>query len=168
MRFSPINGETQRGLISHRKFFLKRTIMSSGSFSYSPPEHEAERASNSYLMSLVVVMVGVPLPIVNVIGSGIYFLANRRSAYFVRWHCAQSLLAQLFTLPVNAAAVYWTLAIIFDRASFSNSYAAYVITAILFNLIEFIATMAAAIWTRRGRHVRWWFFGPLTDALVRG
>ena len=142
--------------------------MSSRSFSYFPPEHEAERASNSYLMSLVVIMVGLPLPIVNVIGSGIYFLANRKSAYFVRWHCAQSLLAQVITLPVNAAGLYWTLAILFDRASFSDNYAAYIITVILFNLIEFIATMVAAVRTRKGHHVSWWFFGPLTDALVRG
>jgi uncharacterized membrane protein len=142
--------------------------MSSRSFSYFPPEHEAERASNSYLMSLVVIMVGLPLPIVNVIGSGIYFLANRKSAYFVRWHCAQSLLAQVITLPVNAAGLYWTLAIVFDRASFSDNYAAYLITVILFNLIEFIATMVAAIRTRKGHHVSWLFFGPLTDALVRG
>jgi uncharacterized membrane protein len=137
-------------------------------FSYLPPEHEAERASNSYLMSLVVIMVGLPLPIVNVIGSGIYFLANRRSAHFVRWHCTQSLLAQIFTLPVNAAGLYWTLAIVFDRLSFTNSYAAYISTVILFNLVEFIATMVAAIRTRKGRHVSWWFFGPLTDALVKG
>ncbi len=142
--------------------------MSSRSFSYFPPEHEAERASNSYLMSLVVIMVGLPLPIVNVIGSGIYFLANRKSAYFVRWHCAQSLLAQAITLPVNAAGLYWTLAIVFDRASFSDNYAAYLSTVILFNLIEFIATMVAAVRTRKGHHVSWWFFGPLTDALVRG
>ena len=142
--------------------------MSSRSFSYFPPEHEAERASNSYLMSLVVIMVGLPLPIVNVIGSVIYFLANRKSAYFVRWHCAQSLLAQVITLPVNAAGLYWTLAIVFDRASFSDNYAAYLITVILFNLIEFIATMVAAIRTRKGHHVSWLFFGPLTDALVRG
>ena len=142
--------------------------MPSRTFSYPPPEHEAERASNSYLMSLVVIMVGLPLPIVNVIGSGIYFLSNRRSAYFVRWHCAQSLLAQLFTLPVNAAALYWTIAVVFDRASLTNDYVAYVITVIVFNLIEFIATMVAAIRTRRGHHVSWWFFGPLTDTLVKG
>ena len=142
--------------------------MSPTSFSYAPPEHEAERASNSYLMSLVVIMVGLPLPIVNVIGSGIYFLANRKSARFVRWHCTQSLLAQVFTLPVNAAGVYWTLAIVFDRASFTDNYAAYILSALIFNLVEFIATMVAAIRTRKGRHVSWWFFGPLTDALVRG
>ena len=137
-------------------------------FSYTPPEHEAERASNSYLMSLVVIMVGLPLPIVNVIGSGIYFLANRRSARFVRWHCMQSLLAQVVTLPVNAAGLYWTLAVVFDRASFTNDYVAYIITVVLFNIVEFIATMVAAIRTRKGHHVSWWFFGPLTDALVRG
>ncbi|HTX17259.1 MAG TPA: hypothetical protein VMG34_01260 [Bacteroidota bacterium] len=142
--------------------------MAPRSFAYPPPEHEAERASNSYLMSLVVIMVGLPFPIVNVIGSGIYYLANRRSGYFVRWHCTHSLLAQVFTLPLNATCVYWTLRIVFGHASFTNDYAAYLLTVVLFNLVEFIATMVAAIRTRKGGHVSWIFFGPLTDALVKG
>jgi len=142
--------------------------MSPRAFLYAPPDHEAERASNSYLMSLVVIMVGLPLPIVNVIDSGIFYLANRKSGHFVRWHCTQTLLAQVFTLPFNAAGVYWTIGILFGRASFTNNYAAYLLTVILFNLVEFVATMFSAIQTRKGRHVSWWFFGAVTDALVRG
>ncbi|MGA7159812.1 MAG: DUF4870 domain-containing protein [Bacteroidota bacterium] len=137
-------------------------------FSYPPDEYEAEKASNSYLMSLVVIMVGLPLPIVNLIASAIFYFANRKSARFVRWHCTQALLAQGFTLPVNAAGMYWTLGIIFDRTTASNNYVAYIFTIILFNLVEFIATIYAAVQTRKGRHVTWWFFGPMTETLVKG
>ena len=49
-----------------------------------PGEHEAERASNSYLMSVVAVMAGLPLPIFNLIASIIFFFGNRKSTYFVR------------------------------------------------------------------------------------
>ena len=136
-------------------------------FSYRPNEYEAERASNSYLMSLVVIMVGLPLPIVNVIASVIFFFANRKSAWFVRWHCTHTLLAQLVTLPANAAGLYWTLGILFGRQSVSNSYIAYLFTILLLNLIEFGATIYAAVQTRKGNHVSWFFFGPLTDVLVK-
>jgi len=141
--------------------------MAPGEFFYKPDDYESERASNSYLMALVVIMAGLPLPIVNLIASAIFFLSNRRSAYFVRWHCTQTLLAQLFTLPVNAAGLYWTLGIIFDRTPVSNGYVSYLLTIILFNLAEFIATIYAASQTRKGNHVVWWFFGPLTELLVK-
>jgi hypothetical protein len=136
-------------------------------FSYSPDDYENETASNSYLMSLVVIMVGLPLPIVNVVASAIFYFANRASTLFVRWHCTQMLLAQGFTLPVNAAGLYWTLGIIFDRTTVSNRYIAYILTIVLFNLAEFIATVYSAIQTRKGKHVVWWFFGSLTETLVK-
>lgn len=135
-------------------------------FSYPPDEYECEKASNSYLMALVVVMAGLPFPIVNLIASTIFYFSNKKSPSFVRWHCTQMLLAQMFTLPVNAAGVYWTIAIIFHGHTLTNSYIAYIITILLFNLLEFIATMHGAIATRKGKHVVWWFFGPLTDIFV--
>ena len=136
-------------------------------FSYTPDEYEAEKASNSYLMSLIAIMAGLPLPIVNLIASAIFFFSNRRSAFFVRWHCTQVLLAQAITLVMNAVGVYWTLAVAFGDHIVTNNYIAYIITIVLFNLVEFIATIYAAIRTRRGKHVVWWFFGPMADALVR-
>jgi uncharacterized Tic20 family protein len=145
----------------------KGCSVSAQEFSYTPDDYENERASNSYLMSLVVIMVGLPLPIVNVIASAIFYFSNRKSAPFVRWHCTQTLLAQVCTLPVNAAGLYWTLGIIFDRTTVSNNYIAYIFTIVLFNLAEFIATVYAAIQTRKGKHVVWWFFGPMTERMVK-
>ncbi len=136
-------------------------------FSYAPDEYEAEKASNSYLMSLIALMAGLPLPIVNLIATVMFYLGNRKSSHFVRWHCTQALLAQSVTLVMNAAGVYWTLAIVFGDHVVSNHYIGYIITIVLFNLIEFVATIYAAIRTRKGQHVVWWLFGPLTDAFVR-
>ena len=39
-------------------------------FAYQPLDHELEAASNSYLMSLVAIIVGVPLPIINLFTDG--------------------------------------------------------------------------------------------------
>jgi uncharacterized Tic20 family protein len=136
-------------------------------FFYRPDEYEAEKASNSYLMSLIALMAGLPLPIVNLIASAIFYISNRKAAHFVRWHCTQALLAQAVTLVMNAAGVYWTLAIVFGSHVVTNHYIGYVFTIVLFNVAEFVATIYAAIRTRKGQHVVWWMFGPLTDAFVR-
>ncbi|MBI3006497.1 MAG: DUF4870 domain-containing protein [Ignavibacteriales bacterium] len=136
-------------------------------FPYTPNEYEAEKASNSYLMSVVVIMFGLPLPIVNLIASVIFYSANRKAPYFVRWHCTQTLVAQVVTFFANAAGVYWTIAVVFGGGEVTNNYIAYIITILLFNLFEFAATIYAAVRTRKGKHVSWWFFGPLTDILVK-
>jgi uncharacterized membrane protein len=136
-------------------------------FSYRPDDDESEKASNSYLMSIVAVMVGLPFPVVNLLATAFFYLANRRSKRFVRWHCTQALLSQATMLSMNAPALYWTLTIIFGDATVTNLYLSYLITVVLFNLLEFIATVYAAVQTRRGRHVVWWVFGPLADAMVR-
>jgi len=143
-------------------------MWSIGEFSYRPDDYESEKASNSYLMSVVAVMVGLPFPVVNLVATFFFYLANRRSKYFVRWHCTQALLSQAAMLAMNAPALYWTLSIVFGDATVTNLYLSYLITVIFFNLLEFIATVVAAVQTRRGRHVAWWVFGPLADLLVRG
>ncbi len=139
----------------------------SGTFPYTPGEHEAEKASNSYLMSLVALMAGLPLPIFNLIATGIFYLGNRKGTYFVRWHCTQALLSQLSMLPINSAGFWWTIGIIFRDGTVDSTYISYMITLVLFNLVEFIATVNTAIKTRNGIHVSWWTYGPITNALCK-
>jgi uncharacterized membrane protein len=136
-------------------------------FIYQPGEHEAESASGSYLMSLIVIMIGLPLPIVNLIATMIFFLGNRKSTYFVRWHCTQALLSQLSLLFINSFGFWWTISILFTEESITSPYIAYLFTAILFNIAEFIATVYTAIQTRKGKHVEWWFYGPLTNLICK-
>ncbi len=136
-------------------------------FDYVPNDYENERASNSYLMSTIAVIVGLPLPIINLIATSIFYLNNRSSTFFVRWHCLQALLSQVLVVIVNSVGFSWTMTIIFGDNSISNRYIAYITTLIVFNLFEFIATIYAAIKTRKGKHVEFWFFGPLTHALCK-
>jgi len=130
-------------------------------------ESETEKASNAYLMSLVVVMVGAPFPIINALATSIFYIANRKSTYFVRWHCTQSLLSQISIVCINTAATAWTLSIVFGPVSLSNSYIGYILSAIIFNIIEFIASIYAAIRVRKGVHVEWWFYGDLTNKICK-
>lgn len=136
-------------------------------FPYRPAEHEAESASNSYLMALIAVMAGLPLPIVNLIASVIFYLGNRKGRYFVRWHCTQALISQLSLLFINSYGFWWAVSIIFDKNQITSDFIAYLITALIFNLIDFVATIYSAIKTRKGIHVEWWFYGSLTNRLCK-
>ncbi|NOQ26395.1 MAG: hypothetical protein GQ564_13640 [Bacteroidales bacterium] len=137
------------------------------SFVYEPGEHEAEKASNSYLMSLIALIAGLPLPIVNLFATLFFYIGNRKGSFFVRWHCTQALLSQLSMLIMNSFGFWWTISIIFTEETLSNRFIAYIITVFLFNLTEFIATIYTAINTRKGLHVEWWFYGNLTNLICK-
>jgi len=135
-------------------------------FPYEPSEHESERASNSYVMSLVALLAGMPLPIVNLLATLFFYIANRKSTYFVRWHCTQALLSQFSLLFMNSAGFWWTISILFTDEQISADYAAYMFTILVFNITEFVATVYTAVQTRKGKHVEWWFYGTVTNLIV--
>jgi hypothetical protein len=136
-------------------------------FPTKPTEHEAEKASNSYLMSLVALVAGLPIPIINLFATFAFYLANRKSTYFVRWHCTQALFSQLCILGLNSASFWWTMSILFGGESVSNEYFAYLFTVIIVNLVEFASTIYAAIQVRKGIHVEIFFFSGLTNLICR-
>lgn len=136
-------------------------------FAYKPDDHEAEKASNSYLMSLIAVIAGLPLPIINLIATFIFYMGNRNGTYFVRWHCMQALLSQASLVFINSTGFWWTMSIIFGSATITNPYLAYIIAAIIFNLVEFVATIYTAVTVRKGVHVSWWFYGDITDLICK-
>jgi uncharacterized membrane protein len=136
-------------------------------FSYIPSEHEVEKASNSYLMSLIALLAGLPIPIINLIATIVFYFGNRKGTYFVRWHCMQALLSQFSLLLMNSGFFCWTISIIFGNETLSNKYIAYVITILFFNIAELVGTIYTAIKVRKGIHVEWWFYGELTDLLCK-
>ena len=136
-------------------------------FPYQPGEHEAESASNSYLMSLVAVVAGLPLPIVNLLATFFFFIANRKKTFFVRWHCTQALLSQLSLFCMNTVGFWWTVSIMFFDQSVTNNYIGYMIVIFFFNVAEFIATIYTAVKTRNGKHVEWFFYGDLTNMICK-
>lgn len=136
-------------------------------FSYLPGEHESESASNSYLMSMLALMAGLPLPIINLIATIVFFLGNRKGTYFVRWHCMQALLSQFTVLLMNSCGFWWTVHILFGSATVTNHYISYIVTILIFNIAEFAGTIYTAINTRKGIHVVWWFYGDLTNLLCK-
>lgn len=142
-------------------------MISKKNFLYVPGEHEAEKASNSYLMSMVALIAALPLPVINLIATVFFYLANKKGTYFVRWHCTQALFSQLSLFPLNSFGFWWTVSIVFSNERISNNYIAYILTLIIVNLAEFIAIIYTAIKTRKGIHIEWWFYGILTQTICR-
>lgn len=142
-------------------------MITTGKFSYQPHESEMERASNSYLMSLVAVMGGLPLPIFNLMATFFFYLGNRKSTTFVKWHCTQALFSQLGLFFFNSAGFWWTVSIIFQENEPTNYYFAYMITIVVFNLVEFISTIILASKTRKGEHAKLFFFSDVTDLFCK-
>lgn len=136
-------------------------------FAYKPSEHEKERASNSYLMSLVALVAGLPLPIMNLLASVFFYLGNRKSTAFVKWHCTQALLAQLGLFFFNTVGFWWTISVVFDGGEVTNHYIAYMITIVGFNLLEFIFTLYLATQTRKGNHIEMYFFSDITNLICK-
>lgn len=136
-------------------------------FTYQPSEHEKEKASNSYLMSLVAVIAGLPLPIINLLATLFFYIGNRKSTYFVRWHCTQALLSQIVLLFANSYSFWWTVSILFSDEKATNNYFAYLFTVIVFNILEIISTIYCAVHTRKGKHVVVFFFGNMTNLICR-
>src|SRR5512133_2901788 len=97
-----------------------------------PQDYEAEKASNSYVMSLIAIVAGFPLPVINLIATLIFYLGNRRGTFFVRWHCLQALLSQASLLVINGAGTWWTILLILGKESISSNYIAYIITILIF------------------------------------
>ncbi len=127
--------------------------------------NEYERASNGYLMAIVAVIVGLPLPIINIIASVIYYLGNLKSSYFVRWHCIQAILAQMVMIPFNSVAVGWTISIMLDKKEVTIYYGIYLFAVILFNIIEFFGVIITASKVAKGNNVRWFLIANITDML---
>jgi beta-barrel assembly-enhancing protease len=129
-------------------------------------DDEAESASNAYLLSLVLLMAGAPLPILNLLASVIFFLSARRSAPFVRWHCTQALLGQLCLIPINSTFMWMTIRLVLGYREVDNFYIGWGIVMVTLNAAELIGSIYAAIKVRQGKDVRWWSLAPLTDAVL--
>lgn len=136
-------------------------------FYYKPLDSESERASNSYLMSLVAVIGGLPLPIINLLATLFFYLGNRKSPDFVRWHCTQALLSQLGLFFFNSAGFWWTVSILFSNKEATNYYISYMITVFVFNVLEFVSTIILASKTRKGQHAKLFFFADITDLIFK-
>jgi len=125
-------------------------------------KREREDGMGAYLMMFAGIAAGLPLPILNLLASIIYYVVNKSKGRFVQFHCLQSLWSQLPTTAVNAGLLYWTLRIFFvDSMTFTDAYKGYLAMVIITNLLYFIFSIVGAIRARQGRMYYFVFFGRL-------
>jgi len=121
---------------------------------------EKEDAMGAYLMMFAAIGAGLPLPIINLIASLIYYYVQKKNSRFVRFHSLQSLLSQLPTTAVNAVAVFWTLQVfVFHNYEPTDQYFGYLIMMALVNLAYFIFSIVGAVKARSGSMYYFLFFG---------
>ena len=132
-----------------------------------PHEDEMERASGCYIMSLVAVMIGLPMPIINLAATGLFYLMSRRGTFFVRWNSIQALVSQVPLFIMNNILFWWTIRILFCFTDLSSVYIAYFITVNLYNIYDFVETVRSAVNTRKGKVHKWYLYGTITDKICK-
>ncbi len=130
-------------------------------------EDSAEKSSNVYLMSLFGVMAGLPLPILNLIATIIFFIGNKKAQPIVKWHCIQGMISQFVLFIFNSVSFWWTISILFYKEEITNNYLSYLIFVIILNVVELISTIYTAIKVRKGQNIEWWIYGPLTNLILK-
>ena len=128
------------------------------------PETQRESASNGYLMSLVAVGIGAPLPIINMIATVIFFFQSRKEGVFVRFHVMQALISQFI---INGIHFSWLISIIFGgkEHEFNANYLGFLTAVVIFNLMEFITNVIGAVKARKGELTSFFFVGPISKLI---
>ena len=128
-------------------------------------EADCELASYAYLMNLMVGFVGVPLPILNLLGSWMFLLLAETKSPFVRFHKMQALLSQIPVAVLNSAVMSWFLYSFYSPHKLDIWFWSLLGCAILANLAELVFTIRGAILVRKGRLYQSWMFGSLCARL---
>lgn len=128
---------------------------------------DQEKASNAYLMSLIAVVIGLPMPIINLVATGIFYLLSRKGSPFIKWHTTQALVSQIPLFVMNNILFWWTVRILLFGVPLSSIYIAYFILVNIYNIADFYATAISAIKARQGITYRWFMYGVLTDLIMK-
>ena len=123
---------------------------------------EREDAMGAYLMMFAALAAGLPLPIINLVASLIYYFVNKNKSRFVKFHVVQSLYSQFPTTLLNAGLVFWTIRIFaLQHWEYTDYYKGYVAMVIVANLIYFVFSIVASVKARKGQFYYFLFFGKL-------
>jgi uncharacterized Tic20 family protein len=128
-------------------------------------EREKEDAMGAYLMMFAAWGAGLPLPLVGLIASVIYYHINKKASNFAAYHSFQALLTHIPISIVNAIAVIWG-AVLFLKVSQSHLrlYAAFCVFAAIWNVLYMAFSIIACVKARKGRFYYFWVFGRLSFA----
>ena len=113
-------------------------------------------------MMFAAVAIGLPLPIINLIASLIYYFLNRKKSRFIHFHSLQALLSNIPTTLINWVAVIWGVTIFFREDWFvTPEFWAYLVFAGACTILYFIISIIAAYSARHGKMYYLLFFGKI-------
>jgi len=131
-------------------------------------EREKDDAMGAYLMMFASLAIGLPIPLLNLIASLIYFLVNKKTSPFVAFHALQALLSHIPVVLLNAGAAAW---VITNLATHTASWAGffwYLFFTVLVNLTYIVWSIVALIHANKGRFFYMPVFGRISFATYYG
>jgi uncharacterized membrane protein len=129
-------------------------------------QREKDDAMASYLMMFASWAVGLPLPLVNLIASGVYYTVNRKTSKYVAFHALQSLLSQVPVSVLNAGAVGWLVGRLVAGSAAGTwwPFLGYVFFTAAVNVAYLVYSIVALVHANKGRFFYLPFFGRLAFA----
>lgn len=127
---------------------------------------ERDDAMGAYFMMFATTALGLPLPIINLIASIVYYYVNKAKGRFVQFHILQSLYSQLPVTALTTGLFIWTVRNFFREFEFNNYYWGYLIMTGVVSIIYFIFSVVAAVKSNKGRFYYFFFFGKLAYHVV--
>jgi len=112
--------------------------------------------------------VGLPIPLLNLIASVIYFFVNKKTSAFVAFHALQALLSHIPVVLLNAGVVAWIIVNIATHAPSWAWFLWYLFFSILVNLTYIVWSIVALINANKGRFFYMPFFGRISFARYYG
>jgi len=127
-------------------------------------ERERDDAMGAYLMMFASLAIGLPIPLVNLVASVIYFLVNRKTSPFVAFHAHQALLTHIPVVLLNAGVVAWLIVNLATQAGFHPGFFWYLFFTVAVNLAYIAWSIVALVHAHKGR----FFYMPLVGRLSFG
>jgi len=126
-------------------------------------QREKDDAMASYLMMFASWAVGLPLPLVNLVASVVYYAVNRKSSKFVAFHALQSFLSQVPVSLLNAGVVGWGIGLLVkgEAAGSLWPFLGYVFFTAAVNILYIVFSIVALIAANKGRFYYLPFFGRI-------
>jgi uncharacterized membrane protein len=127
-------------------------------------QREKDDAMASYLMMFASWAVGLPLPLVNLVASVVYYVVNRKGSKFVAFHALQSLLSQVPVSLLNAGVVGWGIGLLVrgDAAGSLWPFLGYVFFTVAANILYIVFSIVALLQAVKGRLYYLPFFGRMS------
>ena len=126
-------------------------------------QREKDDAMASYLMMFASWAVGLPLPLINLVASVIYYAVNRKGSKFVAFHSLQSLLSQVPVSLLNAGVVGWGIGLLVkgEAAGSLWPFLGYVFFTAAVNILYIVLSIVALLAANKGRFYYLPFFGRI-------